>query len=116
MGGSRPETVRGQRTTNPLPRLTYKGCVIDLALVDEHMRVGVRGHGEVSLANVLADSGRRLAPEGEQRDSPVPRVMRGEGRHAGGGAGARDRSAQPVGRNAEEDARSPDSVVSRDEI
>ena len=80
------------------------------------MRVGVRSHGEISLANMCADSGPGLAAEVEQRDSPVPQVMWGERGDASGGAGARDRRPQPVGRKAEEDARWPDSIVSRDEV
>jgi hypothetical protein len=32
-----------------------KTAVLELALVGEHVRVGVRGDGEVALADVLAD-------------------------------------------------------------
>ena len=50
--------------------------VVELPLVHEHVRVRVRGDGEVALPDVLADPGPRHAAEVQQGNAPVPEIVR----------------------------------------
>ena len=75
------------------------------------MRVRVRCHGEVALADVLADPRPRHAAQVQEGDSSVTEVVRRECRDTSGGAGACDGGAQPVGRDSQEDKRRADAVV-----
>lgn len=51
-------------------------AVVELALVDEHVRVRVRRGREVPLPDPLADPRPGHPAEVEQRDAPVPQVVR----------------------------------------
>ena len=68
------------------------------------MAVGVRGHGEVPLPDVLADPRPGDATQVQEADSPVAEVVWRERRHARGAARPRDRGAEAVGAEPEEDA------------
>jgi hypothetical protein len=60
---------RAARLVHEQPR------VVQLRLVGEDVRVGVRGHREVSLPHVLPDSRPGDAAEVEERDPPVAEIM-----------------------------------------
>jgi hypothetical protein len=50
-----PEVCTGVCTTRTRPRSGEQVRVVELSLVSEHMRVGIRGDGKVTLANGLSD-------------------------------------------------------------
>jgi hypothetical protein len=67
-------TARGQHRLARIARsrVGEQGVVVELGLIDEDVRVGVRRHGEVTLANELADARPRHATQMQQRYPPVP--------------------------------------------
>jgi len=78
------------------------------------MGVGVRRHGEVALAHVLADPRPRHAAQVQERDSSVTEVVGRKGRHARRRACARDDRPKPIGRDALEHAPLGRPVVPRE--
>ena len=57
--------------------------VVELGLVGEDVGVRPRGRHQVGVADDLADSGPREALSVQERDAPVPQVVRAEQSHAG---------------------------------
>lgn len=72
-----------------------------------------RGDGEVALADVLTDPRPRHAAQVQQRDSPMPQVVRAERRRAGRGASAGDRRTEPVTAEALEHAALGSAILAR---
>ena len=59
-----------------------QGAVVQLALVDEDVRVRLRAHEEMLLADELADPRPGHSAQVEQRDAPMPEIARAEERHS----------------------------------
>jgi len=89
-------------------------CVVDLVLVDEHVRVGVPCHCEVPLSNELADPGLWLAAQVLERDAAVTQIVWRDGGYARG-AGAGDRRPKAVRSDTLEDPALGSALVAREE-
>lgn len=70
--------------------------MVELAVVEEHVRVRVRCDGERALANAGADQRPGLALPMPKTDPPVPKVVWRPCRRARGSAGPRDCRPQPL--------------------
>jgi hypothetical protein len=67
---------------------------VDLAVVDEDVRIGVRGHGQVPLADVLPDPCPSHAAQVKEADPTMPDVVGTEHRNPGRGACPGDRCSE----------------------
>jgi hypothetical protein len=82
------EVCTGVCTVRACMRSAEQFRVVELGFVGEHVAVRVRGDGEITLADVLADRRPRHPGQVQEADPAVAQIMRREHRHTGGGAGA----------------------------
>jgi hypothetical protein len=80
------------------------------------VRIGVAGHLEAALPDELADSRPRNSAQVQERDPPVPEVVRTEQRDTSSPAGLRDRGAKRIGARAGEETRVRGAILARAEL
>jgi hypothetical protein len=86
----------GSFRTHPSRLTREQSRVVELRLVGEDVRVRVCGDRERALTDELAGAGPRHTAQVEERDAPMPQVVRREQRNGRGLACLRDRRPQRV--------------------
>src|SRR3954462_5547115 len=87
--------------------------MVELAVVEQDVRVRVRGDGERALTDAGADQRPRLPLPMPETDSAVAEVVWGPSGRPRGPAGAGDRRSQPLLGEAGNDGSTRAAVVTR---